>query len=27
LRFIINFTAELSIILESGDYSPHGNKT
>lgn len=27
LRFLINFTAELSIIVESGDYSPHGNKT
>ncbi len=27
LRFLINFTAALSIVLRPGDYSPHGNKT
>ena len=27
LRFLINFTAELSIILKSNDYSAQGNKT
>lgn len=27
LRFLINFTAALSTILKSGDYTPHGNKT
>jgi TRAP-type C4-dicarboxylate transport system permease small subunit len=26
LRFLINFTAQLSIILKSNNYSAHGNK-
>jgi C4-dicarboxylate transporter DctQ subunit len=27
LRFLINFTAALSIMLKPGHYSPHGNNT
>jgi len=27
LRFLINFAAELSLMLKPGDFAPHGNKT
>ena len=27
LRFLINFAAELSLVLEPGDFAPNGNKT